>query len=556
MGDFENTDLAKRTCGNAVVETLCAHDLTTLYCLPGVQNDWFFNAVYDAGDNIRAIHTRHEQGAAYMALGAAMATGKPSVYSVVPGPGVLNTTAALATAYSANAPVLCLSGQLPSGAIGKGFGLLHEIPDQSGILERLTKSAKRVEQPEQAADDLARAIHALTDGRPRPVALEIPPDILAAKGSFGVAEPLPPARGVAPDAGAIADAARLIAAAKRPMIIVGGGALDAAEDITALAEETGAPVYSYRMGRGVMDDRNPLSLTLPMAYRYWRDCDLVIGIGTRLQMPVQQWGVDAAMKFIRIDVDAVQLGIIQKADVPIHGDAGQAVPKLRAELARIGARPVDRAEEIARSREGGRQDMAYLEPQISYLGAIRDALGEDGVLVDDLTQVGYVSRFAYPVYHPRSYICSGYQGTLGWGYATALGVQDARPGTPVVSIAGDGGFMFTVQELATAAQHNIPLVGVVFNDGAFGNVQRMQRELYDNRVIATDLRNPDFGKLAESFGVAAYRAETPEALRQVLEKALAAGVPALVEVPIGQVPDPFKIIMSPRLRGKAQGAKP
>lgn len=539
---------SSKTCGRAVVETLLANELETIYCVPGVQNDWFFNAVYDVGNRARAIHARHEQGAAYMALGAAMATGKPSLYSVVPGPGVLNTTAALATAYSANAPVLCLTGQIPSRTIGKKFGMLHEIPDQLGILERLTKKSYQPTDPALAAQAVADAIGDLKSGRPRPVSVAIPPDTLATRGDFApgvvqVAEP------VTPDAGAIADAARLIGTAKRPMIVVGAGAFEASADVRGLAELLEAPVYSYRMGRGTVDDRSPLSMTLPAAMKYWQTCDVVIGIGSRLQMPVQQWGTDADMKFVRIEIDPDQLNIVQKADISVVGRAEDIVGKLIAELDRIGAGSTGRLAAIAEAKAGAASDVAYLEPQLSYLAAIRDALGEDGILVDELTQVGYVSRFAYQVYNPRTYISSGYQGTLGWGYATALGVQHSRPGTPVVSISGDGGFMFTVQEIATAVKHSIPLVAVVFNDGAYGNVQRMQKELYDNRVIATDLANPDFVQLAQSFGISAHRIHGPEALRQKLIELLAAGEPALIEVPVSEMPDPSRYIMPKKVRG-------
>ena len=409
----ETAEAAQRTCANSMVETLIAHGLDTIYCLPGIQNDWFFNALYDAGSSINVVHTRHEQGAAYMALGASLATGKHSVYSVVPGPGMLNSTAALATAYSTNAPVLCLTGQIPSAGIGRGYGLLHEIPDQLGILERLTKQASRVSEPAKAAPALAQSIRALGEGRPRPVALEIPPDILAARGDFASVLPSAPAPITEPDAGAIADAARLIAAARRPIIMVGGGARETSEAVRQLAELTGAPVYSFRMGRGVLDDRHRLAFTVPAAQLYWKECDLVVGIGTRLQAPVQVWGTDDGMKFVRIDVDPEQLTIVRSGDVNIAGRAEDVVPRLNEELERIGDGAQVPAEHVAALKDQGRRAMADLAPQLAYLNAIRQALGEDGVLVEELTQVGYVSRFAYPVYRPRTFISSGYQGTLG-----------------------------------------------------------------------------------------------------------------------------------------------
>ena len=193
--------------------------------------------------------------------------------------------------------------------------------------------------------------------------------------------------------------------------------------------------------------------------------------------------------------------------------------------------------------------MADLAPQKAWIDAIRAAVPEDGVLVEELTQVSYVSRVMYPVYAPRTYISSGYQGTLGWGLNVALGVKAALPNTPVVSLSGDGGFMFGVQELATAVKHDIGLVSVVFVDNAYGNVKRMQEMAYEGRVIASDLTNPDFVKLGESFGMRARRATTPAALGKEIGDALAAGGPALIEVPVGQFPDPWRIFFRKKNRG-------
>jgi acetolactate synthase-1/2/3 large subunit len=190
-----------------------------------------------------------------------------------------------------------------------------------------------------------------------------------------------------------------------------------------------------------------------------------------------------------------------------------------------------------------------LAPQHAFIDAIRAALPEDGILAEDLTQIGYVSRLAFPVHGPRQYLTSGYQGTLGLGYPAGLGAKLACPERAVVAIAGDGGFMYNVQELATAAQYGIAVVAMVFNDGAYGNVKRIQRELYGNRVIASDLTNPDFVRLAESFGLAGERADDPDDLRTALERALARAEPALIEVKLGELPGPWSHIMLPRVRG-------
>jgi acetolactate synthase-1/2/3 large subunit len=538
------------TCASAIVGTLLLHGLNRIYCLPGVQNDWFFNALYDVGSAASAIHTRHEQGAAYMALGASMATGKPAIYSVVPGPGVLNSAAALATAYSANAPVLCLSGQIPSKFIGRRFGLLHEIPDQLGILQRLTKHAVRADDPAGAAAILARALKLLTSGRPRPVAVEIPPDTLAARGPFRPVAPLEAEGPADIDTGLLAQAAKALAKSRRPLIVVGGGAQDSAESVRTLAERLQAPVLSYRMGRGVLDDRHALAVTLPVGHRLWRDCDVVLGIGSRMQMALANWGVDDRMTIIRIEVDGDALDTIRRPDIALVAKVEAILPKLVEEFDRVAGKRSSREDEIAKLKREVASDMAVLEPQIPFLLAIREAIGEDGIFVDELTQCGYVSRFAYPVYKPRSFISSGYQGTLGWGYATGLGAQDARRESAVVSISGDGGFMFNVQEMATAVKHNIPLVAVVFNDNAYGNVRRMQKKDYGNRVIASDLTNPDFVALARNFGLESSKVETPSALRAAVATAVSRREPTLIEVPVGDMPSPWRFINMPRVRGQ------
>jgi len=197
-----------------------------------------------------------------------------------------------------------------------------------------------------------------------------------------------------------------------------------------------------------------------------------------------------------------------------------------------------------------RKHMEKLRPQIAYLDAIRDALGEDGVLVEDITQMAFAARVTYPVYKPRTFISPGYQDSLGWGYATALGAQHARPDVPVLSINGDGGFMYTANELATAVRHRIPLTAVVFSDGAFGNVRRIQEEQFGNRLIACDLANPDFVKFAESFGAVGRRVHGPAELRRALREAFARREPTLIEVPVGPMPSPWDFIHMPPVRGR------
>jgi acetolactate synthase I/II/III large subunit len=276
---------------------------------------------------------------------------------------------------------------------------------------------------------------------------------------------------------------------------------------------------------------------------------VVLAVGTRLQTQQMNWGVDDGLEIVRIDIDPEEPARLHPPAVGIVGDAPPVLARLADRLARHNRRRDARADEVEALRAQFWTDAARLQPQLAYLEAIRAELPEDGVLVDDLTQVGYVARFAYPVYRPRSFVTPGYQGTLGWGLAAALGVKAARPDVPVVSIAGDGGFMFNVQELASAIRHQLAVVAIVFNDGAYGNVRRTQKEQMGNRLIASDLVNPDFVRLAESFGVAGFRATTPDQLRNALRAALKLDAPALIEVPCGEMPSPWEFVLMPRARG-------
>jgi len=532
-----------------VLSMLEVNGIDTLFCLPGVQNDPFFDALYDRTNAIRPIHARHEQACAYMALGHAMATGKPSAYVVVPGPGFLNTTAALATAYAVNAPVLALTGQIQQSMIGRNVGLLHELPDQLAIMRGLTKWADRIPSPSAAPGLVNEAFRRLLSGRQRPVALECAMDTWARRapveliGTAATADPCPV------DEEAVERAAKLLGGAEQPLIVVGGGAQGAGEYVQRIAELLDAPVMTGRMGQGVIDGRHRLSITAPAGYRFWGEADVVLAVGTRLQPPQQNWGLDDTLKIVRIDADSEELDRHRKPEIGIVGDATATLKLLAEYLEKRARKHSGRAEHVAGIKAAATKKIhETLAPQIAYLEAMRKALPDDGILVDELTQMGYAARFAWPTYKPRSFLSPGYQGTLGWGYATALGAKVARPDTAVLSISGDGGFMFTAMEMATAAQHGIGVVAVVFSDGAFGNVRRIQQQSFNNRTIATELRNPDFVKLAESFGVDAVRVGSPDELGSAISRGIAKGAPLLIDCPVGQFPDPWPLVTLPRNR--------
>ena len=541
--------MPRLSTAEATVETLLRHGLDTVYALPGLHNDPLFDAFYHAGSRLRVIHPRHEQTAAYMALGAALATGKPQAFAVVPGPGMLNAGAALLTAYGMNTPVLGLIGQIPHADIDKGHGHLHEIHDQLGLMRHITKWAERIRSPQEAPTLVSQAIWQATSGRPRPVALECALDTWAKRAEVALPEAPLPAPTETIDDETITAAARILGAAERPIIVLGGGALEAGPEVVRLAEMLEAPVCSYRRGRGVVPSSHRLAVDLPVGHRLWKEADAVLAIGTRFFIQNANWGIDANLKVVRLDIDADEHDRFRKPDVAIVGDAAPQLRALIAALPKHNRPRHSRAQELKEHRGWLAERLSRLEPQVSFLKAIRAALPEDGIFVDEVSQIGFASRVALPIEKPRTFLSPGYQDNLGWGFGTALGAKAAMPHAKVLAIAGDGGFLYQMGELATAARHNLAVVVVVFDNGAFGNVKRIQQERYGNRLIASDLQNPNFCKLADSFGVASFKALDAQQLEAALHKAFSLNAPALVWVPHGDVPSPWDMIMMPRVRG-------
>ncbi len=551
-------DTKLQTGADVLVSALKANGISTMFGLPGGQLDNFFDAVHRTDGGLKIVRSRHEQGAAYMAFGAARSTGKPAVFTVVPGPGIMNAMGALSTAWAANAPVLSLCGQIPSDAIGSGRGYLHEIPDQLATMRTMLKYAERINTPHAAPQFINDAFVAMQTGRPGPVHLEMSPDVMAApaRASSYHAAVVPAAP--CANAEAIGEAIALLKGAKRPMIYVGGGAVNAAKEINELAQMIEAPVTSFRSGRGIVDDRDYHAQVFPAGRRLWADADVVFAIGTRLKYPQLYWGLDENIKIIRLDIDAHEFDRYVQPAVALHGDAGATLRALLPELDRaITVRPASREDELRSLKASLHAKMtANVAPQMAYLQAIRDVLPADGIFCDELTQVGYTSWFGLPVYNLRGHVSCGFQGTLGYGYATALGVKIANPDKVVISVSGDGGFLFTATELATAVEYGIKLITIVFNDNRYANVYRQQKEWYNGRFIAADLHNPDFVKFAECFGANAMRAANPEELRRALEKALTLDGPTVIEAHQARdLPAPWQYILEAPVRGPNAGAK-
>ncbi len=539
-----DTQSASLTGGQSMARQLAAEGVTHIFGIPGIQLDYASNGLSMFRDQIQFINARHEQTTTYAADGYHRSTGKIGVAMVVPGPGVLNAGSGLVTALSCSSKILLISGQIPSMGIGQNYGLLHEIPDQSGILETLCRSSTLVTDPGQVAGALHGAFVQLQNG-PGPVAVELPPDILAGLSEGAAIGAEPAGTPSAGDPADLASAAERLMAAERPVIFAGGGARAAGtwDELTQLAEILGAPLVSTTNGKGSFDDRHPLAF-LPLC---WKELvgrsDLVLFVGSRaMDTRGNQVKVPEGTTTIAINNSPGAFTAPRSFDVTVNGDAKTGV------LALIDLLDGDRApwlDDPDAVRQRVEDDLATLDPQVPYAKALRAAMPDDAVLVNELTQVGYMARFNYDVRHPYSYLDPGYQGTLGYGYPTAVGAAVGNPDRPVVSINGDGGFGYGLAEMSTVMNYNIPLVGVVFRDDAYGNVQRMHKQQFDGDFLGTTLKNPDMVALAQSFDMKGYRAESPEEFQRTLAEAIDAREPCLIDVPLGELPDPWAVVMKP-----------
>ena len=494
--------MPKLNGAEAIVEGLLAHGVQTVFGIPGIQLDPLFDALHAHQDQIRTVHTRHEQGAAFMAMGYAQASGRTGVFAAVPGPGLLNAMAAVSTAVAGGLPVLGLTGQIPSYQIGEGFGIAHELRDQLATSRGVVEWAERADHPHQVPDLMEQAFSAMLNGRPGPAILEMAPDRLAAFEEVAVRESPSENQAPDPEEALIKQAAARLKAARCPAILVGGGTLSATGPLRQLAEQLQAPVISTISARGVLSDDHPLSYTVLAGQHIWEHVDVALVVGTRFTAPALSWGRLGEMDVFCAEADRV----------------------VRKKLDTLGPLP-----ELAR--------------------ILRSTLPADGVVVADVTQLGSFVRYAMPAYGPRTIMGPGYQATLGYALPAALGVKTVEPERPVVAVCGDGGFMFTVQELATAVHHRIPVVTVVLDNASYGNVKTIQANSYGGRHIAVDLTNPDFVALGRSFGIESSRVDSPEAIGEALVRALEADAPRLIVVPIGEVPSIWEMIKRPPSQG-------
>jgi acetolactate synthase-1/2/3 large subunit len=531
--------MVEMTGGHALAQQLADEGVTDMFGLPGDQTMHALDGIFDE-PRLRWITTRHEQGTTYMADGYARVTGRPGVAFVVPGVGVYNAGAGLATAYASSSPVVLIAGQINRHGIGQGLGLLHEIDDQLDLVRPITDWQQRTLDAGGVPATVHEAFARVRRGRRRPVEIEFPPEAFSESADmtfFPAAEEVVEAA----DPEQVAKAAEILAGAQRPLIWAGGGVVlnDASPQLTAIAEHLQAGVITTRQGKGAIDDRHPLSIGTMWVNQRLRpildDADVILAVGTHFMAS----GVSADTQVVHIDIDPAEIGLRHANSYAVVGDAAPTLDALLTELQKLTDPRPDRTPETREQRAGVEDQLRAIGPQAGYVELLRAAIPDDGILVPCTTTVGYMCHMHYKVYEPRSYISTSYMGTLGSAFPTALGAKVGRPDRPVVCVSGDGGFLFAATELATAMQYGINTVTVIFNDGAYGNSNRDQRERFGGREIGTELRNPDFAKFAEAFGAQGVKLARPEDLTGALPEAIADNRPTVIEVPMDRLPSPF-----------------
>jgi acetolactate synthase-1/2/3 large subunit len=480
-----------------------------------------------------------------MADGYARAGGGPGFGTalVVPGPGLLNAAGGLSTAYSVSSPVFMISGQVQRDFIGKDVGMLHEVNDQLTLIEPITKWRKRVLKVGEIPAAVQEAVYQLKTGRPRPVEIEVPPETMEEQGEATLLDPKTAVREAA-DSSRIDTAAEMLTDAKSPVIIAGGGVgLGNAHDaLVELAEALQAGVFTTLNGKSAIPWSNPFNLGMNRgasastpAGKYYGEADLVIGVGSRLA-GLGGSIVSGDKKVIHIDVDSEEIGRSHDNTYGLAGDAGKTMKELASRIRSAGSRP-SQVDKIAEVKKTVFDSAPGTQPQWDILQSLQAGVPDDTILIPDSTQIGYYSMAFWKVASRNSYIGSGYSGNLGYAFPTGLGAKVAQPDRPVVVVAGDGGFMYNVSEMATAVQHDINLVTVVFNDNAFGNVGR-DMDLGFGGAYGTELHNPDFPRLARSFGMEAMQVKDPTKVGDSIADAIQMNKPVLIEVPVGPMPVP------------------
>ena len=521
------------TTGEAVIHLLKAYGVDTVFGMPGVHTLDFYRALPETG--IRHVGVRHEQGAGFMADGYARISGRPGVCLLISGPGITNAATPIGQAYSDSQPVLILSSVGRTDDLGMGRGRLHEIRDQRAVTAPITEFSDVAMTPRQAGEHVHRAFAHFASERPRPCHISIPLDVLAAPWDGGLnAAPMPGRPW--PDGATLDAAAELIASAGPAVMIVGGGATGAADEVRSLAERLGAAVIPTIAGKGVLPADHSLSLEMTLdqegTQEFIRKAGLVLAIGTELAEP-DIWASDTlpmSGKFLRIDIDAETLARDYRPDVAVLGDAGVSLAGILERLEGRNLQAGFSEDALARARRAGRADFGELErlhePVIS---AIREALPENGFCFTDMTQIAYSGYALFPANRPRQWFFPVGFGTLGFALPAAIGAKLAAPERPGAVLIGDGGLQFTVAELATAVEHRLPLPVIVWDNGSLKQIARFMCE-QGIEEIGVHPQNPDFVALARAYGMAVEEPDSLSDVTAAMRRAWQADRPTMIRI--------------------------
>ncbi|MER8581764.1 5-guanidino-2-oxopentanoate decarboxylase [Mesorhizobium sp. M1423] len=523
------------TIGEALITLLEAHGVDTVFGIPGVHTVELYRGL--ARSKIRHVTPRHEQGAGFMADGYARASGKPGVAFVITGPGLTNTITAMGQARADSVPMLVISGVNATPTLGKGLGHLHELPDQRGMMEKVALFSHRVTEAGELPGVLARAFALFSSSRPGPVHIEIPTDVMTMPAT-GIVALLRNSAPPEPGAAVIAEAARLCAAARRPLIRAGGGAKAAEAPLQRLAERLGAPVVQTANARGLLY-RHPLGVPASPSLKAVRalmaDADLVIAAGTEFGPTDYDGYGDGGFvlpaNLIRIDIGADQL-TRRPARISIQADCGAALEALHAELGMGQAQSGDGAARAAATRQAAFAEIGpAMQAQLRAVETIRDAL-PGSIIVGDSTQPVYAANLYYDHDRPGGWFnaATGF-GALGYGPPAAIGAALARPEAPVVCLTGDGGFQFTLPELGAALDAAAPVIFAVWNNRGYREIETSMLDV-GVEPVGVSPAPPDFCKLAEAYGIAAERISGAGGLADALRRARAAGRPYVIEISV------------------------
>ncbi len=516
------------------MQLLADYEVDTVFGMAGTMTVEIYRGIGRAG--IRHVQCRNEQGASLMADGYARATGKPGVCTIIAGPGVTNAATGIAQAYCDSQPMLVLSGACITRTHGKGWGAIHELADQTAVTAGFTGFSAMVRYPEEIPELIARAYGIFRGSRPRPVHLSLPRDVLPEP----VAAPWKTRRSPSlpmPDPAAIEEAALRLTRSTRPLILVGGGACGTREALTQIAERLGAPVLSTNAGKGILPESHPLSLGCSTVQKPSQQAlaqaDVVLLVGSQVA-PGDHFlhELEIPGDIIRIDIDPNELTSRYRAAVPIQSDARAAMRALSAALAAQAA-PARRPEGelwargIATANAASLTDLEKTHARVWKI--LRGCLPANTIIMGDATQIVYTGSFAMPMEMERCWYYSGTYCALGVALPMAIGAKLGAPHRPVVAVAGDGGFMFTVNELATAVEERLALPVIIWNNDALMAIVEQMDQRHIPR-IGVEPKSPDFIGLARSLGCHATRATSAEHLAQAVRDALGADRPTLIEV--------------------------